>query len=309
MIEIFLVYALLASAITANKALLISLPPLFFVGMRMLFAGLILLGLSYARKQKIQWQSVKKDFHIFLLITLFNTLAPAILKAYALKHMPSSEAALCGTLDPFITALYSYFLWQEKLSVYNWLGMAVGFFGVSFLILSSATPELSVTFFQFFSYPALAAVLAVALVRYGWILVQTLVKSNRYTPSHVNTITMLGSGVLSSLGSLCIESFSSLSIPYNYSFLGLTLYTVIIGNVISLTFYATLLKYYSSTFLSVAGFSVPLFVAFFGWLYLNETISSNFFISLISLFAGLLLFHYETVAQQFKKRLILKPLP
>ena len=40
---IFLGFALLASAIIANKVVLLYLPPIFFVGIRMLGAGILLL--------------------------------------------------------------------------------------------------------------------------------------------------------------------------------------------------------------------------------------------------------------------------
>ncbi len=298
MLQVFFVYALLASAITANKILLNSLPPLFFVGIRMLMAGIILVAIMYIQKQRLSWSILKKDAPVFMLIMLCTTFLPAILKAYALKHMSSANAALLGALDPFITALYAYVLWREKLPFLKWLGIIVGFFGI-FILLFFNNEIQTTNAFEFISYPALAALLAVAIVRYGWLVMQSLLKKNEYSPLQVNAITMLGSGVLSLGISSFTDTFSSIVISSKQSFILLTLYTVVIGNVISLTLYAHLLKNYKATFLSLAGFSVPLFVAFYAWLYLNESLSMSFFIALIFTFLGLLIFNYDKLPRHY----------
>lgn len=70
-------------------------------------------------------------------------------------------------------------------------------------------------------------------------------------------------------------------------------YTIIIGNVISLTLYGHLLKKYSATLISLAGFSIPLFVQLFSYTFLNEPISYKFLISLLLTFTGFLIFSFN----------------
>lgn len=286
MVEIFLTFALLASAITTNKLLLSPLPPIFFVGIRMFLAGIILWFIAYWQDKKISLTFIKQDVIILFLITLCTTYIPAICKSIALKYMSSSQAAFFGTLDPFITALYSYFLFSEKLTFNNMLGICLGIAGSTVLLATSSTTTVTSQMF----FPQIAAFLAVAIGRYGWILIQMLLKKGHYTPIQINSITMLASGAFSLITSLFLEPVNSIAVTNYHSFLALLLYTVIIGNVLSLTMYANLLKNYSATLLSLAGFSVPLFVHLYGWLFLHETLSINFLLALGLTFLGLLIF-------------------
>lgn len=296
MFRVILTFALLASAITTNKLLLNPLPPILFVGIRMLIAGIILLALNWFQGKKIHWPVIKQDLPILLLITLCTTYIPAICKSIALKYMTSSKAAFFGSLDPFITALYSYFIFKEKLTIYNCLGIAIAIIGSTILITGDAQLTDATILVSTFSTPQIAAFLAIAIGRYGWILIQMLLKKNHYTPIQINGITMLGSGVISLVTSLMFEQYSQIYID-NYSyFILLMLYTILIGNVFSLTLYASLLKTYSATFLSLAGFLVPFFVYVYGLIFLGEPISMHFLIALGLTFIGLLIFSIKRPA-------------
>jgi len=57
--------------------------------------------------------------------------------------------------------------------------------------------------------------------------------------------------------------------------------------------YGYLLKQYSATFLSFAGFSTPLFAALFGWLFLSELVTFHFFVALGLLTVGLGIFYRD----------------
>lgn len=296
MLRIILTFALLASAITTNKLLLSPLPPIFFVGIRMFLAGIILWFIYCFQNKRISFKFVKQDIAVLILITLCTTYIPAICKSIALKYMPSSQAAFYGTFDPFITAVYTYFIFNEKLTIQNIIGMCIAISGS--LILLSSVQTLDYANLLTISMPHLCALLAVAVGRYGWILIQMLLKNGHYTPIEINTITMLASGIFSLITSLIFESYTHISINNYVSFTALILYTVIIGNVISLTMYANLLKQYNATLISLAGFSVPIFVHLYGYLFLSEDLSFTFFIATITTFFGLLIFTSKQLINQ-----------
>lgn len=317
MIELLLTYALLASGITTNKVLLYTFSPIFFVGLRMLCAGGILgLYLLSTKHHKFTLSTLKNTWKQVLIATLATTFIPALCKSYALQLMPSSKAAFFGTLDPFVTALYAALLWGEKLTKQQFLGILIGFAGAWVLLLSHTCLEDQLRALSFISYPELAALAAVVIGRYGWITVQQLLKQQYYTPVQINTLTMLGSGVLSLSTSFLLEhnlfkqnmpTLSTLarcpfSLPVSDSSFSVTLalfmYTVVIGNVISLTLYAHVLRKYSAVFIALSSFSVPLFVSLYGWLFLGETLSWYFICSCILTFIGLVVFY----AQDFFSR-------
>lgn len=300
MLQIFLAFALIASAITTNKFLLEYFPPIFFVGIRMLAAGIMLWAITHVKKNKISIADLKKDALSILLIITCTTYIPAICKSFALKYMASSQVAFFGTLDPFITALYAYILFNEKLTTRKITGICIAIFG-AIILLTHANQISYFKAFSFVSYPEIAALLSVAIGRYGWILVQSLLREHRYNPMQLNSITMIGSGILSLLTSFFFEREPTRSIAFTPLFIFLISYTIIIGNVISLTLYASLLKQYQATLLSLAGFSVPLFVYFYGWIFLHEPLSHYFFISLGLSLIGFIIFAFDDIQKAFKR--------
>jgi drug/metabolite transporter (DMT)-like permease len=318
MIDLFLTYALLASGITTNKVLLYTFSPIFFVGLRMLCAGSILgFYLLIVQHRPYIFSTLKTTWKQVLVATLATTYIPALCKAYALQLMPSAKAAFFGTLDPFVTAVYAAVLWGEKLTKQQFLGILIGFAGAWVLLLSHTCLEDQLRALSFISYPELAALAAVVIGRYGWITVQQLLKEQHYTPVQINTLTMLGSGILSLGTSLFLEStpfyytvyalLKRTGCPFtlstlNSSFwwtLALFIYTVLVGNVISLTLYAHVLRQYSAVFIALSSFSVPLFVSLYGWLFLGETLSWYFISSFVLTFIGLAVFY----AQNFFSRI------
>jgi len=295
---LFVAYFLLASGFSANKVLLGWLPPTFFVGIRMLCAGLIMVIYNYRRSDRMCWRYIKQDILTIFGIALFTTYAPSLLKAYGLKGLPSSKAALIGSCDPFVTAMYAYALWREKLSWRQFVGITIGFVGVMFLLTSSSLSEQSLHAWFIFSWPELAAVGAVVVGRYGWILVRSLLKKERYQPTEINGLSMMLSGVFALITSFIVDPISSINIPSMPRFFAVFAYTIIAGNIVGYGLYAYCLKKYRLTFVSLAGFSIPLFVTLIGWLFLGEQLTVLFGISALIIFVGLLLFHRDNVRKQ-----------
>jgi len=290
---LFLAYFLLASGFSANKVLLGWLPPTFFVGIRMLCAGLIMIIYNYRKTHRLRFSYFKRDLLTIIGIALFTTYFPSLLKAYGLKGLPSSKAAMIGSCDPFVTAIYAYVLWKERLSLHQFLGIIIGFIGVMMLLTSGSLPEQSLHAWFIFSWPELAALGSVVVGRYGWILVRSLLKKERYKPTEVNGLSMLISGLLALATSLVVDPISSISIPSVPRFLAFFSYTIVAGNIAGYGLYAYCLKKYRLTFVSLAGFSIPLFVTLIGWLFLGEQLSFLFLISAGTIFSGLLLFNYD----------------
>jgi len=301
MLIIFIAYFFLATAISANKVLLGFLPPSFFVGIRMLTAGLIMITYNYFKSNRMRFSYFKKDLPKIISIALLTTLIPSILKAYGLKHIFSSKAALMGSLDPFITAIYAYILFSEKLTWKKLLGIMVGFLGISLLVIAKSPIEEPLLAWFEISYPEIALLGATAIGRYGWILIRSLLKKERYQPTEINGLTMFISGTLALIMSYFIDPISSIYIPSIPKFLGLFVYTILAGNILGYALFAKSFTKYQITFVSLAGFSIPVFVTIIGWTILGEPISSTFLLSTLIIFAGLLLFHFDGLKKAIYK--------
>lgn len=295
MLSIFGGFALFASAITTNKVILQWLSPAFFVGIRMLTAGLLLFIIRAWRSPRMRICYLKSDIFTILIISAFTTFIPSLLKAFGIKYMISSKAALIGSLDPFITAIYAYFLWNEKLSVKKLLGMIIGFSGILFLLTSTSPSEEIFQSFWIISLPELAVFCSMVISRYGWIMARNMLKNERYQPSELNSLIMITGGIYALIYANVLGVCDFCTIPTSINFFALFTYTVIIGNMIGYTIYAQFLKKYNLTLVSLAGLSVPLFVHLYGPFALGESISSHFFIALAIVFTGMYIFYQDEI--------------
>jgi drug/metabolite transporter (DMT)-like permease len=141
--------------------------------------------------------------------------------------------------------------------------------------------------------------------------------NKRYSVVFVNSIGMLGGGILAFLTSLWVEGYpmirdTEVTMQWVANYYGiftekivmLGIYSgllIIIANIICYNLYGYLLSRYSATFLSFVGFMTPLFAALLGWIYLGEPVTWHFFATLLIVLCGLSLFHTKQVIE-FEER-------
>lgn len=321
MFDVFLGFAFLASATMANKYALYSLTPTFMVALRMLGAGLILFFYYRKSTHRLSFAYFKKDLPLLMGISLLTLFIPSVCKAYALQNMLASKASFFGSLDPFVTSLYAYIFFRETLSFKKIMGILLGFAGMMVILVSrTPSPEKTLMAFSVFSYPELAALIAMAIGRLGWMFVQQLIRNERYTGAELNGLLMTLSGIIAIvipfLGAL-LSNVTSILAPtwapvYTlqdafaifklnpastfsiYALLFFIFYTIFFGNVIGYTMYANFLKKHSITFISLAGFSVPMYTYLFDAI-LGNPISPMFLVAAAITFTGLMIFYQDEI--------------
>jgi drug/metabolite transporter (DMT)-like permease len=74
---------------------------------------------------------------------------------------------------------------------------------------------------------------------------------------------------------------------------------IFIANILFYNLYGYLLKRYTATFLSFAGFVTPLFAAYFEWLFFGALMPIEFFITIIIVGFGIYLFYQEELNQGY----------
>lgn len=312
MVAIFFCFFLFASGIFANKLILATLSPSMLSGIRMLISGIILLILNRKSFRNGVFGRALEHWKMFVSIALFTHFIPTLCKAYAVKNMSTAKAGFLGSLDPFVTALYVYIIFSESLTFKKWVGIIIGFSGALFLTTLSSPLEATLQTFMVFSLPEIAALASVMVSRLGWILVQKKLRSDSFSPTQVNGITMTLGGIFSflsipiwqMLGST--ESFniiSKLDIR-----LGLLLFfTIVFGNLGAYNLYAYLLKHNSSTLMSIAGFTVPIHLALLGFFILGEPIPAVLIKAGIIMFIGMAIFYYDDVMRGLAVKQEIKP--
>lgn len=299
MFYVLLLYALFASVFTIAKTGLAYTSPLFLVGTRMLLAGVVLLGYQFFIKK--QTLSIgRQAWWRLLLLAFFNIYLTNVFEFWGLRYLTTFKTCFIYSLSPFLSALFSYFLFSEKLTSKKWMGLMVGFLGFMPILLSQTSSEEQTGHFFFFSWAELAVMMAAICSVYGWILLKQLVNEHQLSPLMANGTSMLVGGVLALAHSFAVEDWNPFPVTNYPIFLECTLLLIVISNLICYNLYGTLLKRYSATFMSFAGFTTPLFTALFGWLVLGEIVTWPFYISFVIVLFGLLLFDQEELKQSYQ---------
>lgn len=298
MFLVLLLYALFASVFTFAKYGLEYAQPFFLVGSRMFIAGIILIAYQlYKNREQIDFK--KLPYGKIFMLAAFNIYLTNVFEFWGLQYLTSFKTCFIYSLSPFLSALLSYFVFAETLSTKKWIGLMVGFAGFIPILLNGTSSEESTGHLFFLSWAEIAVMLAASCSVYGWILLKQLVKDEGLSPLTANGISMLIGGIMALSHSYVAENWNPLPMTQFVPVLECTIALVIISNLICYNLYGVLLKKYSATFISFAGFTTPLFTALYGWVFLSETVTMPFYISTAIVFAGLFTFYQEELQRDY----------
>lgn len=298
MFPVILLYALFASVFTIAKTGLDYAQPFFLVGSRMLLAGIIMLTYQFFCNRK-EFTFSKAHFWRVFRLALFNIYLTNAFEFWGLKYLTSFKTCFIYSLSPFISAILSHFMFTEKMSLKKALGLTIGFLGfLPILLYGSSSTEEQTGRFLFLSWAEIAVICAAISSVYGWILLKQLVQENGYSPFMANGLSMVLGGTMALSHSLITETWDPLPITQVFPFLECALLLILVSNLICYNLYGYLLKRYSPTFISFAGFTTPFFTALFGWFFLGEVVTWPFYVSAAIVLAGLYTFYQEELRQE-----------
>lgn len=304
---------ILASTFIIGKAALEYVHPFFLIAVRMILGGSVLLAYKYFF-QHAHFGVRRQHIWLFVQAILFHIYLSFMFEFWALEYVSSAKTCLFFNLSPFVTAIMSYFLFSERLTTKQKVGLSIGFLGfLPELLAPQPLMEAQAGGFGFISFPEIALLGAVIAGAYGWMILKQLIVDNHYSAAMVNGVAMFFGGILAMITSLLWNGWptvKSVTEPTHYAtmylvnilgaqgagialFLFYTGLLILVANIIYYNMYGALLKKYSATFLSFSGFTAPFFTAFFGWIFLGESISWHFVVTNICVFFGLYLFYMD----------------
>lgn len=301
MLFVVLLYALFASVFTIAKAGLEYTQPFFFVGTRMLFAGIILLGYQFfVNKEKFRYTG--QTWGRLLRLATINIYLTNVFEFWGLRYLTSFKTCFIYSLSPFISALFCYFLFSEKLTRKKWIGLVIGFLGFIPILLNHTSNENQAGQIFIFSWAELSVMMAAILSVYGWITLKQLVSENQLSPLSANGVSMFIGGTMALIHSLAVENWKPLPTTSIPVYVECTLLLILISNLICYNLYGTLLKKYSATFMSFAGFTTPLFTAIFGWFFLGEVVTWPFYASFLIVISGLWIYDQDELKHSYQNQ-------
>jgi len=295
---VILLYALFGSIFPLSKGALNFSEPFFMIGSRMFLAGLLLLAHQFIWNRKAFNFKFSHLKYLFLLGFL-NIYLTNIAEIWGLQHMVSSKACLIYSLSPFLGAGIAYLVLKETLSAKKWLGFCVGFIGLIPILMFKTQSESSTGNIAFISFAEIALLIAVFCSVYGWTLLKKVISEFKYSFLMANGISMLFGGALALIHSYVAgESWNPLPVNDFSGFIPNTLLICLISNIVCYNLYGYLLKRYTATFMSFAGLVTPFFASLFGWLFLEETVTWHFFLSVAICSIGLTIFYLEELKRE-----------
>lgn len=294
---ILLMYGLCASSFTLAKAVLAFAKPIFFVGIRMVAAGLLLMPAWFREKRSIKAMT-QHEYWLFGAIIIFHVYLAYLCDLWSLQYMTSFKSSFFFNLAPFFTALIAWVILAENVSLKQWLGMVIGFLGCFPMLLKNAPTEQIFGELLSISVPEIILLCGVFSSSVGWICLKKLLAYG-HSPIKINSIGMIYGGIAALGTSLVTEQWLAQA-PVNgiWQFIVLTGAVIIVSNVFFYNMYGYLLHKYSATFLSFAGFICPLFTALFGYVFLSEQVTWHFYISSAIVSLGLYIFYQDELAKR-----------
>lgn len=294
MFLVFLLYALFASIFTIGKASLNFADPFFIIGSRMTLAGILML-LYQAIKDSKSFKFDRSCWLYLMLVAIFSIYLTNICEFWGLQYLTSAKTCFLYSFSPFLSAFLSYLILKEVMTRKKWLGLICGFLGLIPIILTHTAEEESVGSFFLFSWPEIALLGATTFSVYGWILIRKTVTHKKLSPFMVNGVSMLVGGLMTLVHSKLTENWDPVPVSNWLGFAETGLAMLVISNLLAYNLYGFLLKRYTATFMSFAGFSTAIFAAIFGWFFLGESIPWQLWLTLGILFISLYIFHQEEI--------------
>lgn len=296
MFSVILMYAFLASVFPLGRISLGYASPIFLTGIRMVLGGGLLIVFQYWHDRSKCFVS-RAYFGPLAVLTIFNIYLTNVPEFWGLQYLTAAKACFIYNLSPFAVALFSYYFFNERMTLKKWIGIAIGFLGFLPILLAESPGEKNIQHVFFLSFAEIALLTAALSTAYGWVIMRKLVRQGSYSPIMANGVSMVFGGILALITSRFVEDWYPVPIFHFWPFVVVMLLIMVISNIIGYNIYGVLLRSYTATFLSLASSIAPLFAALYGWVLLGESVSFHFYFSAVVVLIGLFIFYSEELRQ------------
>lgn len=295
-LPVLFLHAIFPLIFSIGKMGMLYAPFCFFIALRALSCGLFSMGF-YLLMCKDKKPLARKDLPLFLQAGAFGIYLTFIPEFWALQYLSVGKVAFIFVLAPFFTALFSRFHGLEKFTYKKIIGLIIGLIGFIPVLISKGAGEKELASFFSLELPELVLMFAVGCYAYSWIAVKRLSNQEDYSPWFVSGFSMLEGGLAALVTSFFYDGWYTGVSPVT-AWGPLLFYIFLLMSVAITCFvlYIYLLKEYSPTLVSFFGFTRSFFGAFYGWLFLSETVPWTFYPSVVVVSLGLYLFYQEELS-------------
>ena len=276
LILLFILGLIWGSSFIFIKYSIYTITPITAVLLRIFVAALCLF--IYFKYSKKFLPFTRKDIKNYLTIAILGNVLPFILVSWAEIKVSTNLTGIIMGLMPITTVMLAYFfVKEEKINTLTFLGVALGFFGLFFLleIKNNINGNL---------LSELAIVLATLSFAAATVYAR---KIKKFNPLFILTgSTFFAFFILVPLAFLFENPFSLY--PSNQS-LFFVLILGILNTAIGGFLFFRLIKLSGASFTSTVNFITPFVAIIWGYIFLNETLSVHQLIGLLLILSGIFL--------------------
>lgn len=261
LLELLLLAAVWGASFLFTRIAAPVLGPVLLIELRVLLAGVTLL-LVATRFNLIG--EIRKNLIPLLVIGCINTAIPYLLFAFAALYLPAGFSSLLNAMTPLFGTLITGLWLREKLTLSQFIGLIVGFAGVTILV---GWTELPVT--NNFIWAVVAGLSAAFLYAVGASYAQKKL-------SGVNSITIATGSLLSA--TICLLPITPWFLPNAFPSMSVIWMTIALGlfsTALAYVMYFHLLSNIGVSKSLTVAYLVPLFAMFWGTLILDEPITQS----------------------------------
>ena len=266
-----------SSAFSVGKIAIADCPPLIFLGVRFLAAGVLMIG--FAAVSGVRWTLTKRDVAVFAALGIANQAAYLGIGFMALKTMSAGLAALIISSNPIVAAVLAVLLLGERMTRRKALGLLLGLAGVAFIVKSRVT----------LGTDQLSAILLSALALLAFVIGTILFKL--FAPKNGlwigNGIQSLAAGIAMMPFAVGFESFGDV-VP-STRLIAAFAYSVLMVSVFAYLLWFHILTVSGATAASSYHFLIPPLGMLFGWLLLGEHLAAADLFGIVPVALGIYL--------------------
>ena len=237
-------------------------PPMTAVGLRFVLAGALIATIVGARR--LRYPSTRKFFVLCAFLGVFHMAIPYLLVYWAEQQISSGLTAVLYSTMPFVVAIVARGLVGDPLDLRKIAGIVVGVVGVWVIFADSV---------QIGGAQGILGVCAVlASVCFASLSTVVLKKYGKQYNALVTLVIPFG---LAGLLALAIALPTEHSNPFAYDrrTWGTILYLATLGSGVAFALLFWVIQRIDVTVVAYQTFIIPLIALFFGWVFLDETIS------------------------------------
>ena len=262
------------------------MPPMYGVGIRFFFSGLLFFLILLLRKESIPIN--KQSIKLYLSFALLNFSLSYGITYWATQYVYSSISAIIWGLFPAVTSLIAHFMIpndpNERLTQNKLLALGIGFIGLA-IISSNQTIDFSSNS----SIGILLLICAVVAAAYPSVLYKKHSKEvNHY---QMNAVCQLITGVVMLSLSYFIETEDTMQLVWTNELILSTIYLIVLGGVVSWGIYFWLYQHLTVIQVTYVAIFPPIVAIIIGWIFLNEVLTIKEIIGTIFILSGSVLIY------------------